>query len=73
MKAKILVCQGASDNFVPEKDSISFKHELDSIGADYTFKSYANASAASANPDATRTGQRFDIPIEYNEAADKAL
>ena len=72
LKAKILVCHGASDKFVTEKDVTNFKHELDSIGADYTFKSYANATHAFTNPDATITGKQFNMPIEYNEAADKA-
>jgi len=72
LKAKILVCHGASDKFVPEKDITSFKHDLDSIGADYIFKSYADATHAFTNPDATKTGKQFNMPIEYNETADKA-
>jgi dienelactone hydrolase len=72
LKAKILICHGAADKFVPEKDIVNFKHELDSIGADYTFISYADATHAFTNPDATKTGKQFNMPIEYNEAADKA-
>jgi dienelactone hydrolase len=72
LKAKILVCHGASDKFVPEKDISNFKQELDFIGADYAFLSYANATHAFTNPDATKTGKQFNMPIEYNEVADKA-
>jgi len=72
LKAKILVCHGASDKFVPDNDITNFKHELDSIGADYIFKSYANATHAFTNPDATKTGKQFNMPIEYNETADNA-
>lgn len=72
LKAKILVCNGAADKFVSEKDIESFKHDLDSIKADYIFKSYANATHAFTNPDATKTGKQFNMPIEYNESADKA-
>lgn len=72
LKAKILVCHGASDKFVSESDVASFKHSLDSIGADYIFKIYANATHAFTNPDATETGKKFNMPIEYNETADKA-
>lgn len=72
LKAKILVCHGAADKFVSEKDVDNFKHEMDSIHADYTFKIYANATHAFTNPDATKTGKEFNMPIEYNEAADKA-
>lgn len=72
LKAKILVCHGGADKFVPEKDVTDFKHSLDSIGAGYTFNTYANATHAFTNPEATKIGQQFNMPIEYNEAADKA-
>jgi dienelactone hydrolase len=71
LKAKILVCHGASDKFVSQKDFDEFKHQLDSIGADNTFKIYANATHAFTNPDATKIGKEFNMPIEYNAEADK--
>jgi dienelactone hydrolase len=71
LKTKILVCAGGSDKFVPQKDVESFKHSLDSIGADNTFKIYPNAAHAFTNPDATKTGKQFNLPIEYNAIADK--
>lgn len=71
LKAKILVCHGASDKFVSQQDVNAFKKQLDSVGADYTFKIYANATHAFTNPDATRLGKEFNMPIEYNAAADK--
>ena len=71
LKARILVCHGGNDGFVPEKDIETFKHQLDSIGAKYSFKVYANATHAFTNPDATATGKKFSMPIEYNEEADK--
>jgi len=71
LKAKILICHGASDKFVSMHDAEVFKHKLDSIGADYTFKVYANATHAFTNPDATNLGKKFNLPIEYNAEADK--
>jgi dienelactone hydrolase len=71
LKAKILACQGENDKFVTMHDADMFKHKLDSIGAVYTFKSYPNATHAFTNPDATKTGKEFNLPIEYNQAADK--
>ena len=71
LKAKILVCHGGSDKFVSQHDIDAFKHQLDSIGATYTFRSYANATHAFTNPEATAIGKKFNMPIEYNEAADK--
>jgi dienelactone hydrolase len=71
LKAKVLVCQGGSDKFVPQKDAETFKHKLDSIGVDNTLKVYPNATHAFTNPDATATGKKFNMPIEYNPEADK--
>lgn len=72
LKAKILVCNGADDQFLPKEDIIQFKKQMDSIGADYTFKDYPGAVHAFTNPGATAAGQKFNIPIAYNAAADSA-
>jgi dienelactone hydrolase len=71
LKAKILVCHGGSDKFVPQHDVDVFKHQLDSVGANYTVNVYPNATHAFSNPDATATGKKFNMPIEYNAEADK--
>ena len=71
LKAKILVCNGGSDKFVSQHDIDALQHQMDSIGADYTFKSYAHATHAYSNPDATKIGKEFNMPIEYNATADK--
>ena len=70
LKAKILVCHGGIDKFVSENDVNGFKHQLDSIGADYKFIVYQNATHAFTNPDATKIGKQFNMPIEYNQKAD---
>lgn len=72
LKAKILVCHGGSDPFVPQPQVDQFRHQLDSIGASYTFKVYPGATHAFTNPNATATGKKFNIPIAYNPAADTA-
>jgi len=72
LKAKILVCHGQADKFVSEQEVNAFKHAMDSVGADYTFKSYPGATHAFTNPQATETGKKFNMPIEYNPAADTA-
>lgn len=72
LKAIILVCNGGADKFVSQKDIDGFRQQLDSIGAVYTFKSYPGATHAFTNPEATKIGKQFNMPIEYNEAGDKA-
>ncbi|MDQ6756712.1 MAG: dienelactone hydrolase family protein [Bacteroidota bacterium] len=72
LKAKILVCHGAADKFVKDEEVNAFKHSMDSAGVDYTFKAYPNATHAFTNPAATENGKKFNMPIEYNAAADTA-
>jgi dienelactone hydrolase len=45
---------------------------MDSVGAKYTFKAYSDATHAFTNPNATAMGQKFNLPIAYNAAADTA-
>lgn len=69
--AKILVCHGAADKFISADDIKNFKSNLDSLKVSYTFIVYPGATHAFTNPQATATGKKFNMPIEYNEAADK--
>lgn len=71
LKAKILVCHGADDKFVSAQDVNTFRHQLDSIGADYIFKVYPGATHAFTNPNSTEVGKKFNMPIAYNAEADK--
>ncbi len=71
MKTKFLICHGGDDQF--ENPNVAeFKKEMDSSGADYTFKIYPGATHAFSNPEATALGQKFNMPIKYNAAADSA-
>jgi dienelactone hydrolase len=72
LKAKVLVCHGADDPFVPREEVDRFKKQMDSIKADYTFNAYPGAVHAFTNPNATEVGKKWNIPIAYNAAADSA-
>ena len=71
VKAKILVCHGEADDFV-NKEVEPFKKSMDSAGVEYTFKSYPKATHAFTNPNATEKAKKYNMPIEYNAAADTA-
>lgn len=71
VKANILICHGEADDFV-NKEVEPFKKSMDSAGVEYTFKSYPKATHAFTNPGATDKGKKFNMPIEYNAAADTA-
>lgn len=71
VKGKILVCHGADDKFVSAGDVKKFRHNLDSVGAAYTFKEYPGAQHAFTNPASDANGKLFNLPISYNKKADK--
>lgn len=70
-KGKILVCHGGADKFISDDEVKNFKHNLDSVGVEYTFKTYKKSTHAFTNPKSTETGKKFNMPIEYNAKADK--
>lgn len=72
LKAKVLVCHGNDDPYVPADEVAQFKKQMDSIAADYTFKAYPGALHAFTNPDATEYGKKFKMAVAYNAAADTA-
>jgi dienelactone hydrolase len=72
LKADVLVCHGDSDKFVLPAEVALFKKQMDSIGATYTFKTYANATHAFTNPMADEKAKKYHMPIRYNAAADTA-
>ncbi len=71
VKAKILVLHGADDPLVPKEQIDAFKKEMNAAGADYVFIEYPGAVHAFSNPAATETGKKFEMPLAYNEEADK--
>lgn len=72
VKAKVLVCNGGADKFIPQSDIDAFKKEMEDAGVTYTFKSYEGALHGFSNPAADSLGKKFDMAIAYNAAADSA-
>jgi len=71
MKAKVLVLHGAADPLVKPQVVDQFKHDMDSAGVPYTFKSYPNAKHAFTNPASDSVENKYHIGIGYNAEADK--
>ena len=71
VKAAILVCNGAADPFTTADQIEQFKKEMTNAGVDYQFKSYAGAMHSFTNPASDTYGKKFNLPLAYNEAADK--
>ncbi|MBI1752992.1 MAG: dienelactone hydrolase family protein [Acidobacteria bacterium] len=64
--AKVLVCHGADDPFVPAKDVAAFQEEMRRSKADYVFVAYAGAVHAFTQKEA---GNDNSKGAAYNEAA----
>lgn len=70
IKSKILVLHGAADPFVSQEAVDSFKSEMETAGADMEFLAYEGAVHAFTNPGADQLGEKFDLPLKYDEKAD---
>jgi dienelactone hydrolase len=71
VKARILVCNGAADIFNPDAVVKNFKAEMDSAKANYKFVNYDGAMHSFTNPASTAIGKKFNLPLAYDEKADK--
>jgi len=71
VKAKVLVCNGEADPFVKPEQITALKKEMKDAKVNFEFKSYPDAKHAFTNPAADEKGKKFNIPLAYNEAADK--
>lgn len=71
VKASVRVYNGAADPFIKDEDILAFKKEMQDADVDYKLINYAGAKHSFTNPGATAVGEKFSLPLEYNEAADK--
>ncbi|MEM7143773.1 MAG: dienelactone hydrolase family protein [Verrucomicrobiota bacterium] len=72
VKAAVLVCHGAADEFISEEQIAGFKDEMESAGADMKFVAYPGAKHGFTNPGADAKAEEFGIPLAYDKAADEA-
>jgi len=70
-KAKVLVFNGGSDPYVPEKDVEAFKKEMLELKADHKFVTYKEAIHSFTNKKADENGKKFELPLAYNKEADE--
>ncbi|MDH3451945.1 MAG: dienelactone hydrolase family protein [Gammaproteobacteria bacterium] len=71
VQAKVLVCHGAADEFVPQSDIDNFKAEMDAAGAKHEFIAYEGALHGFTSKAADENGKKYGLPLAYNEAADQ--
>ncbi len=71
VEAKVRVFNGADDPFVTQEQIETFKKEMKTAEVDYEFVNYPGAVHSFTNPGADKVGKKFDMPLAYNEKADK--
>jgi dienelactone hydrolase len=72
IKAAVRVYNGADDKFVPAEAIEALKKEMAEQKVDFKFVNYPGAVHAFTNPESTENGKKFNLPLAYNAAADKA-
>jgi dienelactone hydrolase len=70
IKARVLVCHGADDSFIPPEKVEAFKEEMKESDANFKFISYPGAKHGFSNPEADEAGKNFKIDLAYNAEAD---
>ena len=71
IKAKILICNGADDPFIPPKAVQEFKDALDKNGGKYEFENYPGTVHSFTVPEADEVGKKFSLPLKYNKDSDE--
>lgn len=70
VKAKVLVCHGAADKFVPDEELAGFEREMAELGVDLKLIAYPGVLHGFTNPEATANGERYKLPLRYDAQAD---
>ncbi len=76
LAAKVLVCNGAADPFIPQKQVEAFKAQMDSVNADYKYISYEGVKHAftskQADQLAAKNADMVGDALAYDANADSA-
>ena len=68
--ARIAVYHGEDDVLIPQEAVEAFKAEMEQTGADCLFVPLPTALHGFSNPVATTNGEKYGLPLRYDERAD---
>ena len=68
VKAKVMSCTGADDEFIPHEHVHNFIHEMKKAGADFQVIVYGNTKHSFTNPKADERGLE---QVAYNKSSDE--
>ncbi len=71
VKARILVATGGADPMIPPEQVGNFVKEMMTAEADLTLLSYPGVLHSFTNPGATEIGEKYGMPVAYDEHADQ--
>jgi dienelactone hydrolase len=71
IKTKFLILNGEIDPMVTKTDIKEFKGEMNKAKIDYSIINFKNATHAFTNPQSTEIGKKYNLPVAYDEKADK--
>jgi len=69
---RIMVYNGEADVLIDEGQISGFKAQMEKTGASYDFIQLPGALHGFSNPLATSNGQKYGLPLAYNELADES-
>lgn len=69
---RVLVANGTADPFISVESVAGWTKAMEAAGADFRYMALDDAKHAYSDPGATEKGKAFGLPLEYNEAADRA-
>jgi len=72
IKAKVLIATGGADPMVTPDITAAFIKEMQSAGVDLQLHSYPGVVHGFTNKAATENGKKYQMPLAYDEYADKA-
>ena len=70
VKGQVFVAHGAADPFVKPETLEAFKKQMKDAAVPMTFEAYEGAKHSFTDPRADELGKKFELPLEYNKAAD---
>lgn len=71
IKASVIAFQGGDDPFNKPEDVAAIQAEMAAAEVDFKYVEYPGVRHSFTNPGATAVGEKFGLPLVYNEAADK--
>jgi dienelactone hydrolase len=71
VKARVLVATGGADPMIPPEQVGAFVAEMTTAGAELTLMSFPGVLHSFTNPAATAIGEQHNMPLAYDEHADR--